>query len=459
METDDLPPPHPPIPPPKPSPSTNDTSPTPPGTNNGTPLTQGTGNQRQDYLYNDKDTGPFRVYVELKDTDSQADRQKSINKVSVGRMLSRIFGVSKLVTEIKNAGKKKVLVYLSEFSAANRVVQNSIIGTYGYKAYVAKHLVAVTGVIPDIPTDVSEEEIKRDLHSLLPIMDVYRLHRFVNGVKAPSTRVSITFRSQKLPEVVKLYSCSIKVQPFYRKVIICTNCLRYNHRAQNCRSARRCQKCGERHEHGNEYEECTKPNRCVYCKIEHSTTDEKCPERQRQNNIKMLMAKKALTFFEANEHFKVATSNSFNALAEFVDEPTPDAPGTSTWKGNASYRNPFKRQNNGKKKPDSRQPDTRQPDSEESNKRPRKDASNENNGTCLNNPQKVNEQEQWKKKLEDAQKEQGTLSESSVNHAIQQAFMRYYSAIIADNNLKGKARENLIETSKKYLSFDVIHKN
>lgn len=456
METDDIEKP-PPIPPPLHLPSTSGTVPkTAKGTSNELPPTgQQNDKPKQDYLYTDKDEGPFRVYVELNDSD----QQKSINKISVGRMLRKVFGITNHVTEIKNAGRKKVLVYTNTFTAANRLVQNNVVGSYGYKAYIAKHLVSVTGVIAGIPTDLSDEEIMQDLHSLVPVMEVYRFHRFVNNAKIPSTRVSVTFRASKLPELVKLFSCSIKVEPFYRKAFLCLNCLRYNHKAVNCRSSRRCHGCGERHESEEDYKGCSKPHRCIYCKKNHSTTDENCPERQRQNNIKSVMAHKALTFFEAKELYPIPTSNSFNALAAFIDEPKPGAEGDQDYASQVRkevFKPAIKHRARDirRKKPEPTKSDSE----EEERKRIRKTPSNVNNGTALNNPQRVNEQEQWRKKLHDARSQQATTSQATINYAIQEALQRYYSAIIADCTLQGQARENLIETSKRYLSYDVIHK-
>lgn len=464
MEVDDLQEPKPPTP--QNGTSTTEIPTTSTGngstTGNTSPLTQnGNEKPKQDYYYNEKDGGPFRVYVEL----NNADPKISINKISVGRMLRKVFGASKHVTEIKNAGKRKVLVYLNSFPAANRLVLNTVVTAHGYKAYIAKHLVSVTGVISGIPTDVSTDEILQDLHSLVPITDVYRFQRYVNGAKIPSTRVSVTFRSNKLPELVKLYDCSIKVEPFYRKAFLCLNCLRYNHKAVNCRSFRRCHGCGDRHESDNEYKECTKPRRCIYCKKDHSTTDANCPERQRQNNIKSIMSKKALTFFEAKEYFPITTSNSFNALAEFMEDPKPGNNAPQDFASMAGSRN-NKNPNKGafrNKRTETRTETTQavcDPDSEEeARKRKKPKPSSEVHGTALNNSSKASELEKWQSKLQEARSQQDTLPQSTVNHAIQQAFQRYYSAIIADTNLKGQARENVIETSKQFLSFDVIHKN
>lgn len=74
-------------------------------------------------------------------------------------MLCKIFEVTNNVTKIKNAGKKKVLVYVSSFLAANKLVQNNVLDSYGHKSYIAKQLVSVTGIVAGIPTDLSNEEI------------------------------------------------------------------------------------------------------------------------------------------------------------------------------------------------------------------------------------------------------------------------------------------------------------
>lgn len=66
-----------------------------------------------DYTYTTKDNGPFRVYVE----PLIKQHKSSVNKIAVGRMLKKIFGVERHVTEIKNAGRQKVLVYLNNFTA------------------------------------------------------------------------------------------------------------------------------------------------------------------------------------------------------------------------------------------------------------------------------------------------------------------------------------------------------
>lgn len=172
------------------------------------------------------------------------------------------------------------------------------------------------------------------------------------------------------------------------------------------------------------------------------------------------MAKKALTFFEAKEYFSIPTSNGFNALAEFMDQPKPGENGpqdyASMTKRNRISNNGPSREIRNKKQEDNKI--VREPEREEdARKRKRKEPSNESYGTALNNPHRVDEHEQWTMKLHDAKNQQGTLSKATINHAIQEALQRYYSDIIADTNLKGQARENIIETSKKYLSFDVIH--
>lgn len=175
------------------------------------------------------------------------------------------------------------------------------------------------------------------------------------------------------------------------------------------------------------------------------------------------MAKKALTFFEAKEHFPIATYNSFNALAEFMDEPKPGDSRPRDYASIAGRTNTRMTTKGPSREIRNKRPEVtksaHEEDSEDTKRRKRNESPKEINGTALNNPQKTDEHEQWKRKLEEAKAQQDALSKMTINHAIQEALQRYYSAIIADINLKGQARENLIETSKKYLSFDVIHKN
>lgn len=115
----------------------------------------------------------------------------------------------------------------------------------------------------------------------------------------------------------------MKVRAFIQKAVICTNCLRYSHKAENCRSKKRCNRCAALHNSIEEITNCVNPIKCLYCKQKHVTTDIECPERLRQNNIQTIMAKTNLSYVEAKEHFPLLTTNYYNALTEKTEDPLP----------------------------------------------------------------------------------------------------------------------------------------
>lgn len=60
---------------------------------------------------------------------------------------------------------------------------------------------------------------------------------------------------------------------------------------------------------------------CGHCKGPHSANDGRCPEKSRQNNIKILMDSKSLNYREALDLFPQYTSNSFDLLQDLDEFP------------------------------------------------------------------------------------------------------------------------------------------
>lgn len=198
----------------------------------GATSTQGNQQKQQEnYTYTHQDSAPYRIYVELK----KKDEARRINKFSLGSMIRGMNEYRRHVTDMKYVGNNKILVFVNSFLKANSLMELLNKEDTIYKAYVPRHLVTVTGVISGIPTEIKEEEIEADIESEYPVVGVRRLTRFVDGDRVQTTRVSITFRAHDLPKQVKIFCCRSSVRPFFQKVVICTKCLRFNHREQNCR--------------------------------------------------------------------------------------------------------------------------------------------------------------------------------------------------------------------------------
>lgn len=277
--------------------------------------------QYQVYEYNPNDTYPYRVIVQLDDPENKAP----INKLSVGRMLSQNNDYKNNIINLRALGRNKVLVFMKCHQTANRLQADQQLKPKGYRAFIPRSFVAVSGVVSGVPVDMTIDEIKQNIRSDYPILGINRLHRYEGANKIETTRISIAFRASTLPREVRLFCCVNSVRPFINKPVLCLNCLRYNHKAENCRSKQRCGNCAQQHE-DMEMGACPNQRKCLYCKTnaDHRTSDEGCAERVRQRNIKVLMAKSTMTYMEAKEQYPILTQNRYDALenaAEFPDLP------------------------------------------------------------------------------------------------------------------------------------------
>lgn len=413
-------------------------------TTGGTPLSTTNARQKQNYQYESGDQGPFRVMVELVDTQNG---NLKINKLSLACTLRRMPMYKTHVTEMKQVGRNKLMVYLNNYQIANRLTTDANLNEKNYRAYIPRHLVSVTGVIAGVPLDITEEEIADEMESEYPVMTVYRMNRHVNGKKEPTMRVSVTFRAAKLPEHVRIFCCSVGVRAFYRKSVLCYNCLRYNHLAANCKSKRRCNNCSKTHDKEEDFKECKQPVKCLYCREAHKTTDVSCPERTRQNNVQAIMARTNLTAIEAVEQFPIQTRNYYEALVECAQEPTPVESFATMTAGNFKQRTAPS--NRSRKRPG---------DEQKSNiiaeqvvimqeKKQKPNWQNNTNGVALFNKFKVTEAEKWKNQLRKAAKQQqeekerlngpqptpSTSTSSESNQADE--FSRFVSSMIGEGKV------------------------
>lgn len=425
--------------------------------------------KREDVIYTHRDAAPYRVYFELRNDENGA---KKINKFGLGSTLRSNDTFKRHIVDMKYAGRQKILVFLNSYVKANQLVKSINESNSIYRAYVPQHLVCVTGVIAGIPAEIPIEQIEDDLECDVPIVGVRRLTRFIDGVKMPTNRVSVTFRTDSLPDKVRLFCCSSRVQPFVQKVVICLNCLRTNHRTANCRSAKRCQRCSERHDDIHEYDRCEKGKKCVNCRsTDHTTTDPNCPEIKRQDKIKKLMAKRNLTYAEAKEQIPIANQNLYETLYDAEDFPTPAESFADMTRGNFRWKDPLREQwmqaNNERVKMQAAVNIGKSPDKQPNRKRKTttntdkttekrnhilgKEAAEATNGVALINNHRVDEKERWENMsrqiMERVQKEQHNL------------LMTFYADFIAQLDNDETTKEKFMTCTKRHFNFakSVIH--
>lgn len=420
--------------------------------------------QRPKIEYTIRDEAPYRVYFELR-----GGQQGRINKFSLGSKLRGVQTYKNHIIDMKQIGRNKIMVVFNSYIRANSIVEDINNENGMYMAYIPKHVVCISGVITGIPCDITTEEILSDLQSDVPIVDVYRLNRYVDGHKQPSNRVSVTFRASRLPEKVRLFCCLSKVQPFVQKVVFCKKCLRYNHKAENCKSFQRCQTCGDRHEDEN-YEHCQQRSKCLHCKKSHATGSNDCPERLRQEQIKSIMAKKNYTYIEAREMVSFTSNNIFEPLNSLQDMPTlaetltEDSNLAAQWQQTNNPRVPItpgvklyadkkKKQQSKRKRSAAAESSTETPANEENQPEPSPGSSKGNqqvSGVALQNPHKVLELEKWKTMVQESNKK----IESSVSNKYQSKAMSFYSELISDENLSVEVKEKLKQAVQKHFQLN-----
>nr|XP_029720171.1 axoneme-associated protein mst101(2)-like [Aedes albopictus] len=262
----------------------------------------GRKSEKESYAYKQSDSGPFKVMVEKKEENAKF----GINKISVGLVLKQN-GFSQSVIDIKKVGRTRVMVYLSKWQEANRLLHCQNLKMKKLNAYIPRGFVTVKGVIAGIPEDMDDKEVIEEIETNLEIVEAFRMQRMTKeGKRVPTMRMGVVFRSNKLPA----------------SVIMCNACLRYGHIAKYCKGRKRCNNCGESHDNEDEQGACEKKAKCAHCKGEHKASDAKCPERGKQENIKRLMAVKNLSYHEAREQVGIPTRNMFTLLSAEDEYPS-----------------------------------------------------------------------------------------------------------------------------------------
>ncbi|KAJ8720530.1 hypothetical protein PYW08_005995 [Mythimna loreyi] len=126
---------------------------------------------------------------------------------------------------------------------ANNFVNNPVLRDNNLSATIPRFHVTRMGVVKDIPTDWTLEELVLGIETPRNCGEVIKARRLnfknrkENSVSwSPSTTVVLTFSGQVLPEKVYCYNASLPVSVYYLPTIQCMNCLRFGHISSQCRS-------------------------------------------------------------------------------------------------------------------------------------------------------------------------------------------------------------------------------
>jgi hypothetical protein len=204
------------------------------------------------------------------------------------------------VTRIKYKSLYKIFIEFDSKWEAEKLIKNKKIMELEYKAQFRNETTFCYGLIRGVDLDITDEEIIESLSSDIHISAIRRLKRLNPvGKWVNSESVRLCFRGTAIPEYIKAYDCSIRVEKYIFPVTQCSGCWKFGHTIKFCPSKKTfCPKCSELHENCD-----TKTFKCPNCKGPHIALDKSCPVFQKEKKIRQLMSQHNATYKIALERY------------------------------------------------------------------------------------------------------------------------------------------------------------
>lgn len=129
-------------------------------------------NRKNCMKYSAKDCAPFIVYI----YSGNGEGAKPAHPLHISRLVTDMFRDSNAIIEIKKIGLGKVMVELSSYAAANRLVDSQLMRSYKYSAFISAYRMMRAGIIRDVPVDWDEETVRKAISSPCNILEVRRIN-------------------------------------------------------------------------------------------------------------------------------------------------------------------------------------------------------------------------------------------------------------------------------------------
>lgn len=218
-----------------------------------------------------------------------------VNSIQLKKELSTCKGIE----SVKFISGGRLLVHLkserhiNDISAIDKLVGQDV----DYHQLTDKHS---SGVIHGVPPAISDEELLKCLEDT----GVNKVQRFFKGKgdsRNPTYSVRLFFSCAEPPTHVTLGYSRHNISAYVPPPLRCYSCQRYGHVADECRSNKRCTRCGKMHNTS----QCTLSAEqktdfhCVNCGGMHSSAYWGCPKYKEQAKINNLVVAEKITRKEA----------------------------------------------------------------------------------------------------------------------------------------------------------------
>ncbi|XP_071580218.1 uncharacterized protein [Temnothorax nylanderi] len=284
------------------------------------------------FRYASTDKPPFIVHIRTITDEGNNDTGKppDTHPLLIGRVVTQI--VSGGLQEIKKISKGHVQVVLTSAEAANRLIDDRSLASYGLKAFIPSYKTARTGIIRDIPQSLTIENLLENLESSPKTIEAHRLNRRIKDGNSyryePSRSVCVKFAGQSLPNSVSIFKVRHTIFLFVPKVKICFSCYRAGHISKVCKDKPCCLYCGkDKHDEGIECSNKDSPYKCINCGGPHLAKSFDCPIITNLKKVYALAAAKNIPLFEAKKKINSSFNNSDSRFDYFnyPDLPTSQA--------------------------------------------------------------------------------------------------------------------------------------
>lgn len=283
---------------------------------------------RTDAVYNDgwiKNTD-YTTFVIEREKIEGIGRDVYPHPMEVAKMLKNIKADN--YKEMKSVGRGRFQLTFNKPRDAEQLINSKLLKEeFKFKVYVPAMFKQTVGMVRDVAKSLSEQEILENMHSgNIKIEKVERMMKKVEDKLVPTYSIKIYAKGQYLPRSVEIYGQDRLCEPYVFPLKICYKCWRYGHGQKFCKaSSVKCCKCGMEHEE----KDCNAAElKCINCGGAHKASDRECPEWERQDKIRVEMAKNKISYFEAQQkHPKKQKSvqNRLNSNKEFPRLPEKES--------------------------------------------------------------------------------------------------------------------------------------
>lgn len=275
----------------------------------------GESSKRTSILYSDNHFGDYLVLC-----DTSGLKGKKDNLRNSLFFFESIRGLRfKGILLISHIGKTLFRVKFESAKDANEFVSFDF-SELGYRAFIPNTFIYSYGVIRGIPFWYTDDYMKENIISSVPIISVERFHAKdpeVEGESVPMFSVKVGFNSNEIPTSIVLDYSVVKVSVFYPPLRQCRKCGRLGHTERGCHSRKRCLKCGKM----DDCDGSCVGTGCILCgSDDHISTDKsKCSKWNREFDILKIMTLKRLSRREVLGSFPL---NGYDVFKEY-DENFP----------------------------------------------------------------------------------------------------------------------------------------